>query len=690
MESNPKLISIENCDFKNRKCRINSPRTLKICRSNGILIDELYYTDFKDYCELHPELTNLPGDMKKYRYDLIENFREKTINQIKEERRKLMKIKINENSKKEKDKDFFFKNYNSLQEGSKLLITQAFDERMNSLIKEENRNLEKLKNRQKKNIEYLIEQELKYELMNKRNREKERIFREKEEKNKKEKKDKVEKEKKIKEAKNIKVISSMKRIMKNKIDLYIKKRQQSEQKRIEFFQEHNRKREEYLTKQKNDIFNVDKHRSQLNIFMQMQAKEYIKKRLLEVEKGKKQKERIKHLQEQKKEYSLKKREKSAELFHINMEKRTKQISQLIKKINKKHEDNNRKLNLYYKELKKKAEKVREFNLQRKAIQENSIKSMENKRRNKIKDYFTELEKKEQYLIMNQILKSERVKKKILHENEICEIVKGHKYQIQLDHEQKRIDFFNKMDKLDKRIDTQKKRIEFESLKNIQESYAKQTEKDAINQRIKRMKEYRYELNNLKKKEKEKRIQLVKIEQQKFKEEKEKINEEYEITKNLVMSKFNNYIKNQSSITTEMISRIYPDDKELYAKVKKLEKKYEVHSFEKYERGNNTPTNKCRTKSAYRENIKDNIEKKVDEFRRRIRAEITKEIENERVKEIRRIKEYEEAKTLEEKKMIEIKNNNERNESKQKINDKNDNLEKIVDEYRKKLMSSSGC
>ena len=84
MESNPKLISIENCDFKNRKCRINSPRTLKICRSNGILIDELYYTDFKDYCELHPELTNLPGDMKKYRYDLIENFREKTINQIKE------------------------------------------------------------------------------------------------------------------------------------------------------------------------------------------------------------------------------------------------------------------------------------------------------------------------------------------------------------------------------------------------------------------------------------------------------------------------------------------------------------------------------------------------------------------------------------------------------------------------------
>ena len=41
-------------------------------------------------------------------------------------------------------------------------------------------------------------------------------------------------------------------------------------------------------------------------------------------------------------------------------------------------------------------------------------------------------------------------------------------------------------------------------------------------------------------------------------------------------------------------------------------------------------------------------------------------------------------------MIEIKNNKERNESKQKINDKNDNLEKIVDEYRKKLMSSSGC
>ena len=42
---------------------------------------------------LHPDMTNLSDDMKKYRYNLIEQLRLKTIKDIKEKRKKM----INEN-----------------------------------------------------------------------------------------------------------------------------------------------------------------------------------------------------------------------------------------------------------------------------------------------------------------------------------------------------------------------------------------------------------------------------------------------------------------------------------------------------------------------------------------------------------------------------------------------------------------
>ena len=35
---------------------------------------------------MHPEIRNLPEDIKKYRYKLLEEFRQKTIDQIKEQR----------------------------------------------------------------------------------------------------------------------------------------------------------------------------------------------------------------------------------------------------------------------------------------------------------------------------------------------------------------------------------------------------------------------------------------------------------------------------------------------------------------------------------------------------------------------------------------------------------------------------
>ena len=54
---------------------------------------------------------------------------------------------------------------------------------MDEMISIEKKNIEKLKKKQKQNIEYLIEQQMKAELLNKKNIEKDRKLREKEEQN---------------------------------------------------------------------------------------------------------------------------------------------------------------------------------------------------------------------------------------------------------------------------------------------------------------------------------------------------------------------------------------------------------------------------------------------------------------------------------------------------------------------------
>ena len=80
---------------------------------------------------------------------------------------------------------------------------------------------------------------------------------------------------------------------------------------------------------------------------------------------------------------------------------------------------------------------------------------------------------------------------------------------------------------------------------------------------------------------------------------------------------------------------------------------------------------------------------MESFRKKLREEIAKEIENERINEKQRIKEYEEAKSIEDKKKNEQKNNKERNESNQKITHKSENIENYVEEYRRQLMNKAG-
>ena len=191
---------------------------------------------------------------------------------------------------------------------------------------------------------------------------------------------------------------------------------------------------------------------------------------------------------------------------------------------------------------------------------------------------------------------------------------------------------------------------------------------------------------------------MKNEKQKFQKERKRLNIELQNEKSALINKFNNLVKGKSKIDSEIVKELYPEDEELYQKIKNMQNMYQLSSIneeddERKENDNNNSkdydVNKSRAKSASRRKKEEEIETKVGEFRRRLRESIAKDIETERINEARRIREYEEANNINDKKRIEQKNKGERKEFGRKINELNENIEKYVDEYKNKLLKESG-
>ena len=561
-----------------KEIKINSPRSLEACRINGIIPEELYYVDYKEYLSIHPEITNLPEDIKKYRFNLLEKLRQKSIQTIKEKRNELIekenkKDNVEEEGKKEKTTQNFSKSEPDYNKGN-----LTFSEKMNNMIIKEKANIKKIKQKQKQNIEFMIEQQMKAELMNFRNLEKDRRLKENKEKKKKEFHDKSLKNQRIQEEMKKKRLNNVEEMMKKRKDKIETKHERIDKKINEINEEKNKKREDLIQKRTQELIRISNHRSQLDIFRQEQEKKLLELKLTNDEKEKELMERLKKRQQERKEINSKRREKSAELLQKNHEKKEEQLNQLIEKINKKHEDNYKKLQEYYKELEEKAKKLKADNIKKRIIQENLLKSMEAKRQKKIEDYFNDNVKKDQNVMISKMKKKQKVLNQKMHEDEFLEMVMGHKHEIQLEKEKKKIDLKNKMDEMDQRITNYKKEEGHKSLKKLQESYVKQVEKDSINKRIQRMKEYKFELKEKEIEDKEKRLELMKNEKQKYQNERKRLNIELQNEKSALINKFNNLVKGKSKIDSEMVKELYPEDEELYKKIKNMQNNYQLSSI----------------------------------------------------------------------------------------------------------------
>ena len=647
-----------------KEIKLNSPRSLEVCKTNGIQPYELYYIDYKEYLSKHPEISSLPEDIKRYRFNLLERLRLKTIKMIKEKRKELINIKDDKlrneseeyktSRKKWTDKFRIKLNESEYHAGNK-----TFSEKMSSMIQKERANINKIKKKQKQNIEYMIESQMKAELINNKNIEKDKKVKENKEKKKKEFADRGLINKKILEEKKLRRINIIDEMMKKRVYKISTKHDKLDKKRNEMLQEKKKQRDILIQKRNEELIKISNHRSQLDIFRQEQEKKLIEQKLNNEEKEKRFIERVKTLQQKKKEMNYKKREKSVELLQKNHEKKEEQLFQLIQKINKKHEENYKRLQAYYKEMEIKNKKLKSINTKKRSNQEHLLKSVEEKRQKKIEDYYNDNIKKEQNVFITRLIKKQRLLYQKMHEDEFLELVQSHKRQIEIKNKKKKDDLENRMEEMDLRITSYKKEEEHKSLKKLQESYVKQIEKEFVNKRIKRMKEYKFELKEKEIEEKEKRLELIKSEKLKYQNQKKKLNIDLQNEKDDLKNKFNKLVKGKAKIDIEIVKQLYPEDSELYRKIKNMQNMYRIGGINKLipekKKVYTTRDDDKKNKSSLRIKNEEEIEKKVEEFRRRLRETISRDIENERINEARRIKNYEEAKTIDDKKAIEEKN-----------------------------------
>ena len=147
---------------------MNSPRSLEACRQLGILPEELYYQDFDTYIRMNPEVIGLPKEIQKIRFENIDKYRKETIEMAKTQRERIIEELENKNKNEKKDENNNSinkenENNNENQEEKQQILN--LDEQLNTMKDKEKKNIEKLKRRQKNEIEAEIETKIKSEMI---------------------------------------------------------------------------------------------------------------------------------------------------------------------------------------------------------------------------------------------------------------------------------------------------------------------------------------------------------------------------------------------------------------------------------------------------------------------------------------------------------------------------------------------
>ena len=95
-------INLENMDYTNHQMILTSPRSIQVCRQNGVDIKDLYFYNFYEFREMHPELTSLNLEIQKSHYFHDQGVREVLVSKLIRQRREFIN-KENEYRLKQKE-----------------------------------------------------------------------------------------------------------------------------------------------------------------------------------------------------------------------------------------------------------------------------------------------------------------------------------------------------------------------------------------------------------------------------------------------------------------------------------------------------------------------------------------------------------------------------------------------------------
>ena len=600
-------INLENMDYTDHQMILTSPRSIQVCRQNGVDIKDLYFYNFYEFREMHPELTSLNLEIQKSHYFHDQGVREVLVSKLIRQRRELIN-KENEYRLKQKEEK------KKIEQEKRI---KQKDENPEKFLKEKAANdVAVTKNKQKKQLfnileanlrEAYIKRENEFKSQLEENKKNDLLFEEKIRKREQEKHKKfMEQQRQIKEKMMIEEQNNLKEEYEKKEQI----RKQKEKERMAYYdmkKKQNEKEREEKAKRFKENMEFLEHKK-----MRLQEERQFKE---------KEKEYYKNFMDRnKKQRMADEINQRRERHEMIMQNVNKQNNIKIKENEQRFMDKQDKIksNLHQKELQKesyflkKKEKEEDYN----KIHQNNI------------DWNNYKKEKNDKLIMEKQSKAEEFKKrndleKKLYQEELQRIQMEKEEQMKeqrayllnmklnddlnrINEKQEEYEKFLKNKKEDNDKKRREKELKEEEKKERMKYERSKIENNYIDNSKKEMeeKEMRYKENREKaqKKLKEKYDFL-----KKQKEEKEKIKKEFEDLT----------LQNKGEIDIEKIKELFPDDEELHKKLDKTKSEFEKKQNRQqsaYERGKlqRRSVLEMQTQNANKlmEKKKENLEKAV--------------------------------------------------------------------------------
>ena len=577
---------------------MDSPRSLEACRQLGIIPSELYFQDFETFVKLNPEIIGLPKEIQKMRFENIDNYRKETIQMVIDQREKIINnlkypetqenTKINSNASVNNTNIYdnnTVGNENSGNLDEKQIPIFNLDEQLNSIIEKEKKNLEKLKRRQKNEIEAEIETKIKSEMIRQKAQLKEikiqKLNQKIQEKfldlAKKEEQKRLEKERRRKEDLEQKI---------KKLEEQNKIKHELEEKRLKEIKESlEKERNEEAKKKQEEKMKFEKRReAALNHQREIQLENEEKQKLSEIKEKERQqmkeykrKEKIMEQLKQKEEYEKRlvhnKQNVEEVLENIRQSIENKHIT-TMKRFNEIMEERESKLKMKQDMNKKKNEEVHLKLEQNRLLQEKRNEEILQKQK-----LFEENAIKFGKLKIQKIMEKSRSQHNLYLENK-----KRRNLSIKQQEE--------KYYKISKEFEEKQEKVNNEKIKKLyalsvkqEEDFLKQYKKKQSIIRLDRINKYRTEKRTEELMEKEQKIEDFKKKKKELIDNKAKLTGSMEKEKQELIHRFESAFKRKAQIDAEIVKELFPEDEELYNRIKKLTDKMNESNKTIYEQSN---------------------------------------------------------------------------------------------------------